>query len=48
MGGGASGDHYFFFYESTKGVELRLYTENQRPRCPASGLKVCGGCVNKI
>ena len=28
-----------------EGVEIRLHTENQHPRCPGSGLKVCGGWV---
>ena len=42
MGGGrGSGDPTFFFHESTWVVVLRLHTENQRPRCPGSGLKVC-------
>ena len=38
-----SGDPIFFLRESTRGVEIRLHTENQHPRCPGSGLKVCGG-----
>ena len=38
-----SGDPIFFLHESTRGVEIRLHTENQHPRCPGSGLKVCGG-----
>ena len=46
--GGGVGDPIILLHESTRGVEQRLHTENQRPRCPASGLKVCGGCVNKI
>ena len=40
-----------FLHESTRGVELRLHTEIQRPRCQGSVLKVCvggGGWVNKI
>ena len=33
-----SGDPIFFLHESTRGVELRLHTQNLRP---GSGLKVC-------
>ena len=40
-----SGDPIFFLHESTRGVVLRLHSKNQRPRCPGSGLKVCGGWV---
>ena len=40
-GSGGGGGQLTLFFESAKGVELRLHTENQRPRCPGSGLKVC-------
>ena len=39
-----SGDS-IFLRESTRGVEIRLHTKNQHPRCPGSGLKVCVGVV---
>ena len=38
-----SGDHICFLHESTRSVELRLHTDNQRPMCRRSGLKVSGG-----
>ena len=39
--GGGVGDPIIFLHESTRGVEQRLHTENQRPRCLGSVLKVC-------
>ena len=41
-GRGGKGDPIFFLHESTRGVELRLHTENQCHWWPGSGLKVCG------
>ena len=48
MGEGGQVTLFFLLHESTRGVELRLHTENQRPRCLGSVLKVCVvgvGCV---
>ena len=41
--GSVGGGSIFSLHESTRGVIIRLHTENQNPRCPGSGLKVCGG-----